>query len=103
LHNTEYNSNYRQLANELCLNSKEDIKNFLWSEKEDEIEKQIDLENKVNEYLKELKNDGTWASDYETNKIALCLGVNIICYKEQNETYSIYGVYYGSEDYSKLP
>ena len=28
LHNTEYNSNYRQLANELCLNSKEDIKNF---------------------------------------------------------------------------
>ena len=36
----------------MCFNSKEDINNFLWSEKEDEIEKQIDLENKVNEYLK---------------------------------------------------
>ena len=85
----------------MCFNSKEDIKNFLWSEKEDEIEKQIDLENKV-KYLKELKKDGTWASYYEINKIALCLGVNIIYYKEQNETYSISGLYYGSDDYSKL-
>ena len=46
------------------------------------MERELDLEKKVDEYLKELQKDGTWATDYEINKIALCLEANIICYKD---------------------
>ena len=66
------------------------------------MERELDLEKKVDEYLKELHKDGTWATDYEINKIALCLEANIICYKEENEKYYISGIYFGSKDYSKL-
>ena len=86
----------------MCLNSREEIKNYFWSEKEDELEREQDLENKVDEYLRELKKDGTWATDYEINKIGLCLEANIICYKEENEKYDISGIYFGSNDYSEL-
>ena len=103
MHNTEkYHNNYRELAYQMCLNSREEIKNYFWSEKEDELEREQDLENKVDEYLRELKKDGTWATDYEINKIALCLEANIICYKEENEKYNISGIYFCSNNYSKL-
>ena len=66
------------------------------------MERELDLEKKVDEYLKELQKDGTWAADYEINKIALCLEANIICYKEENKKYYISEIYFGSKEYSKL-
>ena len=98
----DYHNNYRELAYQICLNSLKEIKLFFWSDKEEETEIEIDLENKVDQYLNDLKEDGNWASDFEINKIAQLLEVNIVCYKEENQLYIIKGIYFGSNDYNRL-
>ena len=97
----EYNHYYRELIYNACLNSIDEIKEFMVSDYEGEMN-DIDRTNKAINYVNNIKNNSYWAGDIEINKMALLLEVNILCYTEDENNYNLQGVYYGTENLLNL-
>jgi len=98
----EYNKEYRQIIYEICLESFEQIKEFIHSDYDEPNANLQDRINKAKKYIDDIKKDGNWASDFEINKMAELMNINILCYTKNENQFKLQAVYFGTNDKKNL-
>lgn len=75
IHNIEeFYNNYRLLIYEIFLKDKDTLKQFY----ETDSNNHINLEDNINDYIENIKKEGTYSGDIKINKTAEMLQINII-------------------------
>ena len=97
----EYHENYREMIYSACANSIDELKEFMFSDSDNDLNEE-DRISKTKEYINNIRINGNWAGDFEINKMAIILQINILCYTENENQYNMQGVFYGTDNLIKL-